>query len=82
MIIDNFYEDIDKSSFYLGMISQVYRGNAVIQVENLSWLSSRKIKNEFLKPNTINYYVVVDSIEGILFGEVYQSKISNSNSVH
>ena len=82
LIIDNFYEDIDKSSFYLGMISQVYRGNAVVQVENLSWLSSRKIKNEFLKPNTINYYVVVDSIEGILFGEVYQSKISNSNSVH
>ena len=82
MIIDNFYENIDKSSFYLGMISQVYRGSAVVQVENLSWLSSRKIKNEFLKPNTINYYVVIDSIEGILFGEVYQSKISNSNSVH
>jgi len=82
LIIDNFYENIDKSSFYLGMISQVYRGSAVVQVENLSWLSSRKIKNEFLKPNTINYYVVIDSIEGILFGEVYQSKISNSNSVH
>ena len=82
LIIDNFYENIDKSSFYLGMISQVYRGSAVVQVENLSWISSRKIKNEFLKPNTINYYVVIDSIEGILFGEVYQSKISNSNSVH
>ena len=60
MVIDNFYNSIDKNNFYLGRISQVYRGNSVIQVENLSLLSHRKIKNESLIPNTINYFVVID----------------------
>lgn len=82
MIIDNFYDEIDKSHFYLGMISQVYRESSVIQVENLSWLAHRKIKLETLIPNTINYYVIIDSVQGIFIGEIFQSKVSNSDSVH
>ena len=27
MVIDNFYDQADKSHFYIGMISQVYRDN-------------------------------------------------------
>ena len=82
MIIDNFYDEIDKSHFYLGMISQVYRESSVIQVENLSWLAHRKIKLETLIPNTINYYVIIDSVQGLFIGEIFQSKVSNSDSVH
>lgn len=82
MVIDNFYNSIDKNNFYLGRISQVYRGNSVIQVENLSLLSHRKIKNESLIPNTINYFVVIDSTQGLFLGEVFQSKIPNTVNMH
>lgn len=42
-----------------------------LQVENLS-----------LIPNTINYYVIIESITGLFFGEVYRAKIANSYNVH
>lgn len=82
MTIDNFYNENDKSHFYLGMISQVYRDNSIIQVENLTWLNHRKIKLETLIPNTINFYVVIDTVQGLFFGEIFQSKISNSDNMH
>ncbi|MEB7406493.1 ATP-binding protein [Enterococcus hirae] len=82
MLIDDFYTDIDKSYFYLGLISQVYRDNSIAQIENLSWIKHRKIKAENLIPNTINYFVLIDSVQGLFIGELYQSKIANSNSAH
>lgn len=81
-MINHFYDKIDKSNFYLGMITQVYRTNVILQVENLSLLSHRELGNESLIPNTINYYVVVDSIQGLFLGEIYQSKLSNAENVH
>ncbi|WFF73605.1 ATP-binding protein [Proteiniclasticum sp. QWL-01] len=82
MIIDSFYSDIDKNNFYLGVVSQVYKNSCVTQVENLTWLNTRRINNEILTPNTINYFVVIDSIQGFFIGEVFQSKMPNSESVH
>ncbi|EOH98357.1 hypothetical protein UAW_01538 [Enterococcus haemoperoxidus ATCC BAA-382] len=82
MIIDEFYNETDKSHFYLGMVSQVYRESSIIQIENLSWLGHRKIKLETLIPNTVNYFVVVDSVQGLFIGEIFQSRVSNSESVH
>ena len=82
MIIDNFYNKYDKNNFYLGMVSQVYKNNCVIQIENLSWLSDRRLNSEYLIPNTINFYIIIDSILGIFIGKVYQAKISNSDSMH
>lgn len=82
MIIDNFYTDTDKSHFYLGVVSQVYRDTSIVQVENLSWLNHRKIKMEMLIPNTINYFVVIDTVQGLFIGETFQSKIPSSDSVH
>lgn len=82
MIIDNFYTDLDKNNYYLGIVSQVYKSTCVIQTENLSWLQSRRISEELLIPNTINYYVVIDSIKGLFIGEVYQSKISSAENTH
>lgn len=82
MLIDSFYDSIDKNNFYLGRISQVFRDNSVIQVENLSLLSHRKIMKESLLPNTINYFVVIDSTLGLFLGEVFHAKISNSVNMH
>jgi hypothetical protein len=81
-MIDNLYTIGDKNDFYLGMISQVYKNSSVVQVENLSWLKFRKIRKELLIPNTINFLVVVESTLGVFLGEVYQSKLPNSDSVH
>lgn len=82
MTIDSLYTDIDKNNFYIGRISQVYRDNSVAQVENLSLLSYRKIVDELLIPNTINYLVVIDSAQGIFLGEVFQTKIPSSENLH
>lgn len=82
MNIDSFYPEIDKNNFYLGMISQVYRSNVVLQVENLSLLNNRKIKQEILVPNTINFFVVIDSAHGLFLGEIFQSKVSGTDSLH
>lgn len=81
-MIDTLYTNGDKNDFYLGMISQVYKNSSVVQVENLSWLKFRKIRKELLVPNTINFLVVIESTLGIFLGEVYQSKLPNSDSVH
>ncbi|HFI0645145.1 TPA: ATP-binding protein [Streptococcus suis] len=81
-MIDTLYANGDKNDFYLGMISQVYKNSSVVQVENLSWLKFRKIRKELLIPNTINFLVVIESTLGIFLGEVYQSKLPNSDSVH
>lgn len=82
MNIDSYYPKIDKNNFYIGMISQVYRSNVVLQVENLSLLNNRKIKDETLIPNTINFFVVIDSAQGLFLGEIYQSKVDGRDSLH
>ena len=82
MKIDSFYTVADKSNYYLGMISQVNRSYSTIQIENLSLFSYRKLKKDILSPNTINYYVLIDSNNGLFFGEIFQSKLPNSDSVH
>lgn len=82
MTIDFLYNEIDKNNFYIGRISQVYRDNSIAQVENLSLLSHRKIIGEELVPNTINYLVVIDSVQGIFLGEVFQTKVSSSENLH
>lgn len=82
MTIDSLYNKLDKNNFYIGRISQVYRDNSIVQVENLSLLSHRKIMGESLIPNTINYLVVIDSVQGIFLGEVFQNKVSSSESLH
>lgn len=80
--IDSFYKVADKSNYYLGMISQVNRSYATIQIENLSLFSYRKLRTDVLAPNTINYYVLIDSSNGLFFGEIFQTKVPNSDSVH
>ena len=81
MNLDRYYEYSDKENFYLGIISQVFKSNCRVQIENLSLLKSRKIRNEILVPNTINYLVAIEDVKGLFIGEVFQAKISDSISV-
>ena len=67
MTIDKFYSEIDKSEFYLGMVTQVFKDHIVLQVENLSLLSHRELGNDSLIPNTINYYVIIYFYSKICF---------------
>ena len=80
--IDFFYDTADKSNYYLGVISQVNRSYSTIQIENLSLFSYRKLRTDILTPNTINFYVLIDSSNGLFFGEIFQSKVQNSDIVH
>ncbi|WP_338018327.1 ATP-binding protein [Fructobacillus parabroussonetiae] len=97
MIIDQYYSrkieetvgsgqwkemGVSKENFYLGMISQVSRESASVQVENLSLLVHRNVRLESLVPNTINYFVVIDNVQGLFIGEIYLSKVNSSDSVH
>ncbi|PCS03810.1 hypothetical protein RU85_GL000147 [Lactococcus garvieae] len=54
----------------------------VLQVDNLSLFNNRKIKDEILIPNTINFFVVIDSAHGLFLGEIFQSKVSGTDSLH
>lgn len=81
MNLDRYYKGSDKENFYLGIISQVFKSNCRVQIENLSLLKSRKIRNEILVPNTINYLVAIEDVKGLFIGEVFQAKISDSTSV-
>lgn len=81
-MIDNLYKEVDKNHYYLGMISKVTKNYCNVQIENLSWLTYRKLKKELLIPNTINFYVVIDSITGIYIGEVFKSEISSFENIH
>lgn len=82
MNADEYYTDIAKENFYLGIISQVFRGNSYVQVENLSLLRDRKIHNEILIPGTINYFVVIEDTQGLFIGEVFQSKVQDTDVVN
>ncbi|MCZ3622321.1 ATP-binding protein [Lactobacillus mulieris] len=82
MQIDDLYVGLDKSNFYLGRISQIFRNNVTIQTENLTLLSPKKIENNYVIPNSINYYVVIDANDGVYFGKIYQSQVPNSISTH
>lgn len=73
---------VPKDHFYLGMVSQVYRDSVYIQVENLSLFNHRNIRLESLTPNTINFLVAIDSIQGLFIAEVYQTRVNSSSSVH
>lgn len=73
-------ESLDKKNFYIGTVTQVTPQEVTIQTDNLTLLSHRLIRQSDLIPNTINYYVVIDSVSGIYFGQVVQNRIPTNAS--
>ena len=79
MTLEELYGGLNPQDFYIGKVTQVYRSNCTAQIENLSLMADRtKYNNSFL-PNTINYYVIVDSTVGIFLGEVFENKASRKS---
>ena len=79
MTLEELYGGLNPQDFYIGKVTQVYRSNCTAQIENISLMADRsKFNNTFL-PNTINYYVLVDSTVGIFLGEVFENKASRKS---
>ncbi len=79
MTLEALYGGLNPQDFYIGKVTQVYRSNCTAQIDNISLMADRsKFNNTFL-PNTINYYVLVDSTVGIFLGEVFENKASRKS---
>ena len=79
MTLESLYEGYNLQDYYIGKVTQVYRSNCTAQIDNFALMADRsKFNNSFL-PNTINYYVVVDSVVGLFLGEVFENKASRKN---
>lgn len=71
---------LDKKNYYLGSVTQVSSREVTIQADNLTLLEHRMLRQSDLIPNTINYYVVIDSVTGLFFGRIVQTAIPSSVS--
>ena len=80
MTLESLYKGENLQDYYLGKITQVYRSCSIAQIESgRSFMTDRsKFSRSFL-PNTINYYVVIDSTAGIFLGEVFENKASRKD---
>lgn len=79
MTIESLFEGLNMQDYYLGKVTQVYRSCCIAQIDNLEVMSDRSKFSKSFLPNTISYYVLVDSTEGIFLGEVFENKASRKN---
>ncbi len=75
-------KNIDKSNFYLGLISYVESNNVRVQVENMTLFNHRILSQQPVIANTIDYYVVIESINGTYIGTVKETGVRNNDNVH
>ena len=79
MTLEKLYEGLNLQDYYIGKVTQVYRGCSIAQIDNVDVMSDRsKFKQAFL-PNTINGYVIVESTLGLFLGELFENKSSRKN---
>lgn len=87
-LIDNFFHNKlndgveEKNNFYLGKVSSVYGSTFTFQTENMDLIKYRFNDENVFIPGTINYFVLVESDQGVFIGQVYKSEIKNNGSVH
>ena len=87
-LIDNFFHNKlndkaeEKNNFYLGKVSSVYGSTFTFQTENMDLIKYRFNDESVFIPGTINYFVLVESDQGVFIGQVYKSEIKNNGSVH
>lgn len=79
---DKITPEYDKSQYYIGRISKVDFSGGTIQTENMTVLRQRLNHQDILTPNTVGYLVVVDGAEGIFLGQIMESYLNNSDSIH
>lgn len=87
-LIDNFFQNKlndeveEKNNFYLGKVSSVYGSTFTFQTENMDLIKYRFNDENVFIPGTINYFVLIESDQGVFIGQVYKSEIKNNVSVH
>ncbi len=79
MRLEELYSGLNIDDFYIGKVTQVYRGCCIAQIDNLELMSDRSKFSQSFLPNTINYFVIVDSTEGLFLGEVFENKASRKS---
>ena len=79
MTLEQLYEGKNLQDYYIGQVTQVYRSCSIAQITNLDLMSDRSKFSKSFQPNTISYYVVVDSTEGVFLGEIFENKASRKN---
>jgi hypothetical protein len=82
MKLDEYYINHHKAHYYLGLVSTVGRQSITLQIENLSLLQPRLLGKTNLLPNTIDFFVCIESSEGTFLGKVFKSSVKNSDVVH
>ena len=76
MTLATLYKGFKPEDYYLGKVTQVYRANSIAKIENASAIEDRTKLEQSFCPNTINYFVVIESIFGLFLGEVFENKSS------
>ncbi|MBR3248084.1 MAG: ATP-binding protein [Clostridiales bacterium] len=79
MTLESLYEGVNIQDYYIGKVTQVYRSNCTAQIDNLSLMSDRSKFTASFLPNTINYFVLIDSVVGVFLGEVFENKASRKS---
>ena len=79
MTLEELFEGKNLNDYYIGKVTQVYRSCSIAQIENFGLMTNRSRFHESFLPNTINYYVVVDSSVGLFLGEVFENKASRKS---
>ena len=73
-LIDNFFHNKlndkaeEKNNFYLGKVSSVYGSTFTFQTENMDLIKYRFNEESVFIPGTINYFVLVESDQGVFIG--------------
>ena len=79
MRLEELFNGVNMQDYYLGKVTQVYRSNCIAQIDNLDIMSDRSKFGKSFLPNTINYFVLIDSVTGVFLGEVFENKASRKN---
>ena len=79
MTLEELYQGYNLEEDYIGKVTQVYRSNCTAQIDNLSLMADRSKFNNSYLPNSINFYVIIDSVLGLFLGEVFENKASRKN---
>lgn len=79
MTLEELYKGCNLQDYYVGKVTQVYRGCSIAQVDNFELMKDRNKFNGSFLPNTINNFVVVDSTVGLFLGEIFENKASRKS---
>ncbi len=79
MTLEELYKGIKVEDYYLGKVTQVFRSNSIAKIENTSAIDDRKKLTAAFNPNTINYFVIVESVFGLFLGEVFENRVCEND---